>query len=115
MSDKPFQEELAGLFATLFEKVFKKALDTKALSLLHTVTSEISKCILQSAEKTALVKCKKLNDAVKSAFDKMGQYVDEETEKLNKRMDEFEKTIKATHEVTKELVKEVKRNTDDLK
>ncbi len=69
--------KLAGLFDELSSKVFKKSLDIPTIERLHQVTRKISLLLMEGAEKVALERCKKLNDATKFGFEKMEHDMEE--------------------------------------
>jgi len=63
--------KLAGLLDHLFSKVFKKGLDIPGIEQLHQSCAKIAALITTSADRAALERCKRLNDAVKAGFEKI--------------------------------------------
>lgn len=120
MPEAPLQEKLAGIFAELSQHVFRKSLPIKSLERLNMVSRKFALIILQAAERTALKKCKALNDAVKKGFGRMAKDIAElqsQVEKLDcdltgtlneladmkDKVEELEAKVNAQHSAIKEL------------
>ncbi len=99
-NETPLHQKLASHFSELTEKVFKKALKVSELDRFQEVINKISSAILVHAEKTAIVKCKAINDAIKNAFKRIGTDMDE----LTSRVDDLEDKVAAQHHCLKEWV-----------
>lgn len=84
-------EKLAGLLDRLFSKVFKKGLDIPGIEQLHQICAQIAALITASADRAAIERCKKLNDAVKAGFRK----IEDDIVKIEASIKKLEKSKKA--------------------
>lgn len=98
-----FNEDLAGAFYDVFNRLTRRTLDQKEVDMLQSTSTKLAKVITAQAERTALERCKKLNDATSEGFDKVFEEVKE-----------LRDILTATHESIKALIEGFKGSVVEL-
>jgi Mg2+ and Co2+ transporter CorA len=95
MSD--FNQKLSGAFYDIFNRIVRRSLDQKEVDMLQRTSSALAKVITEQANRAALERCKKLNDATQEGFDN-----------VFKDITELREILTSTHEALKELLNSFK-------
>jgi DNA polymerase III delta prime subunit len=89
------RQKFLGIFDELAAKVFNRSLDIKKIERLNIVAAKFAATVQTVASRTALERCKALNDATKSGFGKVA----EDMAALEKRIVELEGNVSSDREV----------------
>jgi len=98
MSD--FNDDLAGKFYDVFNRLVRRTLDQKEVDMLHSTSNALAKVIRGQAERTALERCKKLNDATSAGFES----VFEDIKSMRSELAATQEVITSTHNALRELI-----------
>lgn len=78
------EKEIFSSFERIFAKLMKRAFNVQELEQLRVAIQRIIAAIRKIADKTALERCKRINDAVLKGFTRVGEDIVSIEDRLNK-------------------------------